>query len=310
MMTILDTLITDRTQDDTRQARELCAKGWDKMTQAQRGAYLGGLKGAYGPTDMNRVREAIEYIDRLMVDAKRESVYVPTIIQHAEFDGESWRRWKDAVWVDSDYMTLELWSAYLSNINRLWAAARRFSAVVPARYDPNGNGYIKPGEIDAGKLFAVTDSFGLLELRVTAVCPPDVTAQGIAWVVSESGTGWTATLDYPVGPYPYLENALAALKISCGADAVVDGEFTLSAVLRYDYEVTAGTCAVRWSPFITWGEAREWYGLWDGTEGLTWNLAAYGSRKKYYPYVPAGSSEYVVSDGKIYCVWRHDSGSV
>ena len=275
-MAILDTLITDRTQDDVGRARTVCAKGLDRMTQAQRMAFQGGLKGAYGPADMNRVREAIEYIDRLMVDAKRESVYVPTVVPHAEFDGAAWKRWSDTVWVASDFPTPELWAAQLANINRLWAAARRFEAIGPARYDPDGNGYIKPGTIDAGKLFAVTDSFGLLELRVTAICPPEVTAEGIGWVVSESGTGWTAALDYNTGPYPYIENALEALKISCGADAVVDGLFTLSATLRYDYDVTAGTCAVRWSPFITWGEAQELYQTWGGAAGLSWDEAASG----------------------------------
>lgn len=272
-MAVLDTLVTDRAQDDARQARALCGKGWDKMTQAERTAFQGGLRGAYGPSDMNRVREAIEHIDRLMVDAKRESVAAPVAIAHAKYNGTAWEYWADTVTVPSDYVGPDI---YLPNINLLWEAARRFEAIVPARHDPDGNGYIKPGTIDAGKLFAVTDSFGLLELRVTAVCPADVTAQGVAWVVSESDTGWTATLDYPTGPYPYIENALEALKISCGADAVVDGLFTLSATLRYDYDVTAGTCAVRWSPFITWGEARELYQTWGGAAGLTWDEAARG----------------------------------
>lgn len=272
-MTILDTLITDRAQDDVEQARTLCARGWGRMTRAQRTAFQDGLKGAYGPADMNRVREAVEYIDRLMVDAKRGSVVSPAPIAHAEYDGDAWRSWTDIIAVQSDYVRPDI---YLPNINLLWAAARRFEAVVPARHDPDGNGYIKPSTIDAGKLFTVTDSFGLLELRVNAACPPDVTAEGVAWVVSESDTGWTATLDYSTGPYPYLENALEALKISCGADAVVDGLFTLSAVLRYDHEVTAGTCAVRWSPFLLWGEARTEYETWSGAKPRTWGKAAKG----------------------------------
>lgn len=271
---ILDTLITDRARDDAGRARALCAKGLGKMTQEERAAFLGGLKGAYGPTDMNRVREAIGHIDRLMVDAKRASVVEPVPIDHAEYTGTAWERWTDTVTAPSDYVGPDI---YLPNINALWAAARRFEAVAPARYDPDGNGYIKPGTVvDAGKLFSVTDSFGLLELRVTAVCPPDVTAEGVAWIVSESGTGWTATLDYPTGPYPYIENALGALKITSGADAIIDAAFTMSATLRYGYEVTAGTCAVRWSPFILWREAKELYKTWGGTSGLTWDKASRG----------------------------------
>lgn len=273
-MTILDALITDRAQGDVDQVRQLLSSGWDKMTQAQRTACQDGLRGAYGPTDMNRVREALEYIDRLMVNAKRESVFEPVPIAHAEYDGVKWHYWTDTVTVKSDYAGPEI---YLANIDRLWEAARRFDAVVLARYDPSGNGRISPGTVvDAGKIFTVTDSVGLLELRVTAACPSSVAAEGAAWVVSESDTGWTAALDYPTGPYPDINNALAALKISCGADAVVDAEFTLSAVLRYDCEVTAGTCAVRWSPLITWGEARDKYGTWGGAAGLTWGEVARG----------------------------------
>lgn len=277
-MSILDTLITDRVPEDARRARNLCAKGWDNMTQAERTAYLGGLKGGYGPTDMNRVVAAMEYIDARMKDAKRASAYVPTIIQHAEFDGTSWMQWSDKVWINSDYPTPELWAAHLDNIDRLWAAARRFRAAVLARYDPDGNGYIAPDrEITAGDLCTVLDSVGLLELRIEADCPSSVTAEGTAWVVSDSDTGWTARLDYAGGPYPDIGNALSALNIRCGTDAaVVDGKFTLSATLRYDYDVTAGTCAVRWSPFMAWGEAQERYGTWGGAKPRTWGEAARG----------------------------------
>mgnify|MGYP001039305759 CR=1 FL=1 len=277
-MTVLDTLVTDRAPEDARRARELCAKGWGNMTQGERAAYLGGLKGGYGPTDMNRVREALAYIDCLMTDAKRAGVYEPTVIQHAEFDGAAWRRWKDAVWVASDYPTPELWAAHLGNIDRLWEAARRFRAVVLARYDPEGTGYLPPeAAVSAGALCRVLDSVGLLELRIEADCPSSVTAAGTAWVVSESDTGWTARLDYPNGPYPDIGNALSALNIRCGTDAaVVDGRFTLSATLRYDYDVTAGTCTVRWSPFMTWGEAGAEYGSWGGARPRTWDGAARG----------------------------------
>lgn len=273
-MTILDTLITDRTQDDVERARALCAKGWGNMTPAERAAYLGGLKGGYGPTDMNRVRGALEYIDRLMVSAKRESVFQPVPIDHAEYNGAAWRQWTDVVTVASDYVGPDI---YFPNINRLWAAARRFEAAVLARYDPDGNGYLPAGrEINAGDFCTVTDSVGLMELRVTAVCPASVTAEGAAWVVSESDTGWVARLNYPAGPYPEIEAALAELKISCGADAVTDALFTLSATLRYDHDVTAGTCAVRWSPYMTWGEARGTYSSWGGAKPSTWGGAARG----------------------------------
>lgn len=275
-MTILDTLITDRAETDVEWARTAESRGWGNLTPAEREALKSGMKGLYAPTDLNRIVSAMEYIDRLMTNAKRESVYVPTIIAHAEYTG-TWNRWSDTVWVDSDYLAPELWVANLANINRLWEAARRFEAVVLARYDPDGSGYIKPGvAVDAGELFQVTDSVGLLELRVTAACPPAVTAEGIAWTVAPTADGWAAVLDYTDCPYPDIDDALAALNISCGADSAADGLFTLSASLRYDCEVAVGTCAVQWSPFITWGAARTRHGSWGGAKPFTWGQTAKG----------------------------------
>ncbi len=274
---ILDDLITDRTQEDVQRARAIQGRSWRDMTQAERDALRGGLKGAYGPTDLDRVVAAMEHIDRLMREAKRESVYAPVLIDHAAYAGQ-WDRWSDTTWVDSDYLTPALWAALLADMDRFWAAARRFRAIVPARYDPDGNGYIPlAAELDAGKLFTVTDSFGLLALRVTAHAPPGVTAEGGAWTITQTADGWTAELEYPTGPYSDIGNALGALKLRCGSeDQIVDGAFTLSATLRYDYDVTAGTCAVRWSPFQLWGEARELYKTWGGAKPLAWGQAARG----------------------------------
>jgi len=276
-MQILDTLITDRTQEDVQRARAIQGKLWEDMTQAERDALRGGLRGAYGPTDLNRIVAAMEHIDRLMGEAERESVYAPVLIDHAEHTG-GWERWSDGVWRDSDYLTPALWAAILADIDRFWAAARRFRAVVPARYDPDGNGYLKDSvAIGAGELFTVTDSFGLLALRVTAHAPPEVTAEGGAWTVTPTADGWAAELEYPTGPYADIGNALGALKLRCGSrDQIVDGAFTLSATLRYGYDVTAGTCAVRWSPFINWCEANALYKTWGGAKPLAWGQAARG----------------------------------
>lgn len=275
-MSILNTLITDRTEDDVLRARQLDAKGWDNLTEAERKEFR-TLKGSYNASDLNRVVGAMEYIDHQMRDAKRDSVYVPTIIPHAEYNGTSWRRWSDTVWVESDFPTPALWKANIDNINRFWAAARRFESVVLARYDPNGNGYIKPNTVISLYDFCkVTDSVGLLVLTVTAVCPPSVTAEGLAWTVTPTGSGWVAVLDYSNSPHADIDDALTALKISCDADGITDATFTISVELRYDYFMTAGTCAVRWSPFLLWYEATEKYGTWGGTKGLTWGEAARG----------------------------------
>ena len=61
-MSILDTLVTDRTQADADRAAELAAKGLNGMTPAEVAEYLAGMKGAYNAADLNRVAEAMEYV--------------------------------------------------------------------------------------------------------------------------------------------------------------------------------------------------------------------------------------------------------
>lgn len=60
-MSVIDTLITDRTQADESRAEQLAAKGWAKMTAADREEWLAS-DGAYNATDLNRVGEAMKYI--------------------------------------------------------------------------------------------------------------------------------------------------------------------------------------------------------------------------------------------------------
>lgn len=55
-----DTLVTDRTEEDVAHVKELAAKGWSKMTAAEREEWnSGAMKGAYNASDWNRVREAM-----------------------------------------------------------------------------------------------------------------------------------------------------------------------------------------------------------------------------------------------------------
>lgn len=55
-------LVTDRTQFDVDRVNTLAAKGWAKMTAAERNEWSAGLKGAYNATDLNRVQSAARYI--------------------------------------------------------------------------------------------------------------------------------------------------------------------------------------------------------------------------------------------------------
>ena len=62
MSTIIDNLITDRTQADVERVRELAAKGFAAMTAAERAEWLAGMKGAYNASDLNRVGTALNYL--------------------------------------------------------------------------------------------------------------------------------------------------------------------------------------------------------------------------------------------------------
>lgn len=62
MSSIIDTLITDRTQADVERVRELAAKGFAAMTADEQAEWLAGMKGAYNASDLNRVGTALNYL--------------------------------------------------------------------------------------------------------------------------------------------------------------------------------------------------------------------------------------------------------
>ena len=97
-MSVLDTLITDRTAADVQRLRYLLSLGWANMTAEEQSEYLNGgnaplydangqqlydsqgeplysndaggvQKGAYNYTDLNRVEEAVDYVAGELVQA-------------------------------------------------------------------------------------------------------------------------------------------------------------------------------------------------------------------------------------------------
>lgn len=65
-MSVIDTLITDRTQSDVteleRVRNKILAGGLTSLTAAEKSAWLGGMKASYNYTDLNRVGEAVNYL--------------------------------------------------------------------------------------------------------------------------------------------------------------------------------------------------------------------------------------------------------
>ena len=62
MSTIIDTLITDRTQADVERVKALAGKGFAAMTSDEQAEWLAGMKGAYNASDLNRVGTALNYL--------------------------------------------------------------------------------------------------------------------------------------------------------------------------------------------------------------------------------------------------------
>lgn len=67
-MSIIDNLITDRSQSDVDALRALLARGKAKWTAEELAEFnLARSKGAYNYTDLNRVTQAMDYINEQLV---------------------------------------------------------------------------------------------------------------------------------------------------------------------------------------------------------------------------------------------------
>lgn len=62
MSTIIDNLVTDRTQADVERVKALAGKGFFAMTAVEQAEWLAGMKGAYNASDLNRVGTALNYL--------------------------------------------------------------------------------------------------------------------------------------------------------------------------------------------------------------------------------------------------------
>lgn len=65
-MSVMDTLITDRTQSDVDALKALKALDHADMTDAQRAEWARNSKGSYNASDLNRVGEACAYLYELI----------------------------------------------------------------------------------------------------------------------------------------------------------------------------------------------------------------------------------------------------
>lgn len=267
-MSLVENLITDRTQSDVDAWRLLRAKGWNSMTDAERAKWLSGMKGAYNATDMNRVNEAMEYLVRLFDGTGVAVDYTPPDINGRQ------------IWQLGDIPTEAQMALHLENLRKFWAAKEAVSISVLQEWNPGGFGYLDPGDaVQVGEIATALESHGLLELKVIfsgePFTPLDVV--GDAWSVVRSEDSLVATYHYPNGTYADVQDALGSLTLICPTLSedmpIVEAQAEVRAVLRSKAEVSFGTCDICWSSVISWA-AFERYGFtWEEIEAtnMTWS---------------------------------------
>lgn len=91
-MSVIDTLITDRSAADIATLKSLLSKSFASMSTTEQTGWLQDSKGAYNASDMNRVGQALNYLKQIMTaqcgkyfnwTAKSDWTYsdVPTLAQ-------------------------------------------------------------------------------------------------------------------------------------------------------------------------------------------------------------------------------------
>lgn len=111
-MSVVDTLITDRTQADVDAVKALSAKDMSTWTPVEVTEYLNGMKGAYNATDLNRVGNACAY---LYAEIAKMGTFVSSFTP------------PKTDWTIDDVPTAAQMQAYLNDIAALkaqWSAAQ------------------------------------------------------------------------------------------------------------------------------------------------------------------------------------------
>lgn len=121
-MSVIETLITNRTQADVDRAKSLCLKGAN-MTPEELAEFLTALKGMYNYTDLNRVETAVDYVADELVQA------VTDLHDYATSYGVAWDSFFDMPYDPDDYTGL--------TIKMDWAVGDIPSATQMARYHNN-----------------------------------------------------------------------------------------------------------------------------------------------------------------------------
>ena len=141
-MSIIDTLITDRTQGDEERVEELAAKGYDAMTAEEKEEWDGEMNGAYDASDLNRVESAVAYLAELLVLLPRElKEYAASkgvafdAFFDVPYDSAEYVLTTKTDWAELDSPTPEQMARYIENVNALRSALDYATSDLPGSMD-------------------------------------------------------------------------------------------------------------------------------------------------------------------------------
>ena len=141
-MSIIDTLITDRTQGDEERVEELAAKGYDAMTAEEKEEWDGEMNGAYDASDLNRVESAVAYLAELLVLLPRElKEYAASkgvafdAFFDVPYDAAAYALTTKTDWAELDSPTPEQMARYIENVKALRSALDYATSDLPGSMD-------------------------------------------------------------------------------------------------------------------------------------------------------------------------------
>ena len=267
-MSLLESLITDRTATDVDRWRTLRDKGFDAMSADEKAEWLAGMRGAFNAADRNRITEAMVYLKGLYEQYGRQVTYTPVYITHK--DGST-----DTTWRVEDIPTDEQLHLIVQNLLAFWKSIESASGTVIEVWADTQFGYVDlSADVSAGDYVSLTAAHGIQEIIVTVKSTrlSSITAAGTGWSVKQSDSDITARYTVPQGAYQDIQDALDALVFLCSAEDCADASVAISALMRSGTVIQIGSGAVRWSAIINW-EAFEAYAYtWQDVEDaqMTW----------------------------------------
>lgn len=145
IMSILETLVYDRTQSNVDKIKELSQMRYQDMTTEQRQEWIYNLKGTYRYTDLNRVEEAVEYVGERVNSTNFYSV----VLEPRKF------------WTKDDIPRAEDMARYLRNIQAIRNVNRGLEIT------PDAPTEIKLGWKEANDIEQILHDIELMLINIT-----------------------------------------------------------------------------------------------------------------------------------------------